>query len=352
MKENDRSRRALITHYQTYPELQVQDIFKFIHQSTFGCEHLIDNTESITKYICDEYEKNANAPKTIEALDGDYARVSLGFLADGLAPETLAALMRLAAGQSAGSKEQLEEKLLAAKALIGEGALPFSADDFSAAVSAWRERGSGAVHHSEDFRREYAPAYRVIRKEYVPFLPLFCEIDKRCREGRVILAVEGGSASGKTTLSALLKSVYACEVIHADDFFLRPEQRTDARLSEVGGNMDRERLEKEVLKPLREDRPFSYRPFDCQTMSLLPPISVEPNRLTVMEGVYSLHPELEKFYNLSVFLDISEKKQQERIKKRNTPEMAQRFFKEWIPREKIYFSQTATKARCDLCISI
>ena len=46
---------------------------------------------------------------------------------------------------------------------------------------------------------------------------------------RVIVAVDGGSASGKTTLGALLQSVYACPVFHMDDFFLRPEQRTPER---------------------------------------------------------------------------------------------------------------------------
>ena len=74
--------------------------------------------------------------------------------------------------------------------------------------------------------------------------PLLVRIDRLMAEReRVLVAIDGGSASGKTTLGALLQSIYACPVFHMDDFFLRPEQRTPERFSEPGGNVDRERLQ-------------------------------------------------------------------------------------------------------------
>ena len=60
--------------------------------------------------------------------------------------------------------------------------------------------------------------------------------------GRVCVAIDGRCASGKTTLATALAVSLGATVFHADDFFLRPEQRTAERLSEPGGNMDRERL--------------------------------------------------------------------------------------------------------------
>ncbi|MBQ8758231.1 MAG: hypothetical protein IJZ20_00890, partial [Clostridia bacterium] len=81
----------------------------------------------------------------------------------------------------------------------------------------------------------------------MPFLPLFAKLDGMLLTGNVRLAVEGGSASGKSTLGALLESVYDCTVFHMDDFFLRPEQRTPERFAEIGGNVDRERFLSEVL---------------------------------------------------------------------------------------------------------
>lgn len=184
------------------------------------------------------------------------------------------------------------------------------------------------------------------------FLPLFEEIDKRLSQGNLILAVEGGSASGKTTLGKMLEEIYGCTVFHTDDFFLRPEQRTRERFAEIGGNIDRERFIEEVLLPLREGRVIRYRRFDCSEMKLQAPIEIKPERLTVIEGAYSMHPAFEEFYGFSVFLDIAEDFQKERIFKRNSPRMAERFINEWIPLENIYFSATDVKKRCEMCIEV
>ena len=45
-------------------------------------------------------------------------------------------------------------------------------------------------------------------------------------QGRVIVALDGRCASGKTTLAAELAKRYGWSVVHMDHFFLRPEQRT------------------------------------------------------------------------------------------------------------------------------
>ena len=59
-----------------------------------------------------------------------------------------------------------------------------------------------------------------------------------------------------------------------------------------------------------------------------------------------MHPDLADYYDFSVFLDISPELQKKRIVKRNSPEFAERFFKEWIPLEQIYFSKMKVKERC------
>ncbi|MBE5868766.1 MAG: phosphoribulokinase [Lachnospiraceae bacterium] len=180
------------------------------------------------------------------------------------------------------------------------------------------------------------------------FLPLFSQIDRMLQMGRVNLAIEGGSASGKTTLSQLLHEIYDCTVFHMDDFFLRPYQRTAERLAQPGGNVDRERFLQEVLLPLHQKQEVTYHPYDCHTRSLLSPITVMPTELTVIEGAYSMHPDLANYYNLSVFLDISPQLQEQRIQKRNSPEMAKRFLEEWIPLEQQYFRAMQIKNCCDL----
>ena len=59
----------------------------------------------------------------------------------------------------------------------------------------------------------------------------YTHLDVYKRQGkRTVLAIDGPCGSGKTTLAALLARLYDCPVFHADDFFLRPEQRTPCLL--------------------------------------------------------------------------------------------------------------------------
>ena len=57
---------------------------------------------------------------------------------------------------------------------------------------------------------------------------------------RVIVAIDGNCAAGKTTLASHLARQYDCNVFHMDDFFLRPQQRTPEQYAEIGGNVDYE----------------------------------------------------------------------------------------------------------------
>lgn len=184
------------------------------------------------------------------------------------------------------------------------------------------------------------------------YMRLFSEIDGFLSKGSVIVAIDGGSASGKTTLASKLQEVYDCNVFHMDDFFLQAHQRTPERLNEVGGNVDRERFQSEVLQSLKKGETVYYRRFDCQTQALEVPVTVEPKKLTIIEGAYSMHPAFSNYYDLGVFLDIDPEHQKQRILKRNSTAMAERFFGEWIPMENTYFSETKIKDRCDLIINV
>lgn len=352
-QRSERTRELLIKHYQTYPKLQTQDVFKYIFQSAFGCEHFVSSESGALDRIKREYEEvsKTDLPLT-EPLDGEYSRVSLSWLNGALKPETLAKIFCLSAKNEPDGKTMLEQKLQAAKELVEDGKLPFEPNDFAKTLDEWQVAGYPAVHHSDAFRSEYHPAYRVVGNRYADFLRLFAEIDRLSSRGSVIVAIEGGSASGKTTLADSLCQVYDCNVFHMDDFFLRPEQRTPERFAEIGGNVDRERFAKEVLQPLKNGETVNYRRFDCHTQTLGEQITVTPKRLTIVEGVYSMHPAFSGYYDIGVFLDIDPEYQRKRILIRNAPPFADRFFDEWIPLENRYFSGTDIKMRCDLILPV
>ena len=152
----------------------------------------------------------------------------------------------------------------------------------------------------------------------------------------VIVAIDGKCTSGKTTLASKLAQIYDCNVFHMDDFFLRPEQRTPERFAEVGGNVDYERFQEEVLLPLKTGKTFSYRPFDCSTFTLDAPIAVAPKKLNIIEGTYSHHPYFGNPYDLKILLTVDDETQRQRILERPTV-LHKRFFEEWIPMENRYF---------------
>lgn len=339
----------LQTQCARYPALQAQDLLKALHQSVCGCGHFV--TSRAKELLEGELAAlPPDAAAEAEPLGGEFCRLHLGYLArHGLSPDTLLRIFALSAEPPSGGKAVLEEML--AVLLDSAGGLPVSPEALAAAAEAWRAAGFPACHHSPAFRAAYRPAYRVIRQSFVPLLPLLSAIDRTlAARDRVILAIEGGSASGKTTLAALLARIYDAAVFHADDFFLRPEQRTAARLAEPGGNMDRERLLEEVLVPLARGGPVTFRRYDCHFQSLLAPETVIPKGLNIVEGAYSMHPLLAEYYDLSVFLEISPALQRQRVLRRNGPETAERFFSVWIPLERAYFQALRPRDRCTLTL--
>ena len=164
---------------------------------------------------------------------------------------------------------------------------------------------------------------------------------------RVLVAIDGNCTAGKTTLAARLAECFDCNVFHMDDFFLRPEQRTAQRYAETGGNVDYERFRQEVLLPLKEGKAFSYRPFDCKTLTLRPPVAVVPKKCNIIEGSYSMHPYFGECYDLKIFLGIDPQLQELRVLERPAA-VQQRFFDTWIPMENRYIGAFAIREGCDL----
>lgn len=179
---------------------------------------------------------------------------------------------------------------------------------------------------------------------------LYQAIDQQLESNtHVVLAIDGPCTAGKTTLADILNVKYACNVIHMDQFFLRPEQRTAERLAQPGGNVDYERFQAEVLQPLKAGMTFSYRPFCCSTQSLDEPVAMRCAPLTVIEGTYSTHPYFQNPYHITVFLSIDPDTQRERINLRPAWKH-ERFFKEWIPMEQAYFDHFHIPQNCSLVL--
>ena len=170
------------------------------------------------------------------------------------------------------------------------------------------------------------------------------------RKPRLLVAIDGRCGAGKTTLAEELRRELDCPVVHADHFFLRPEQRTPERLAEAGGNLDRERLLSEVLIPLSEGRDAAYRPYRCAAATLGDPIPVPVAPVVLVEGSYSCHPDLSGYYDLRIFLTVSPEEQLRRISSREGEAAAELFKNRWIPLEETYFSVCQIPQNADLVL--
>ena len=240
---NQKTRQNLIAHYKKHPDLQVEDVFKYLFQSAFGCEHLVSNEEMALAYIKREYEtvSRTEVPQ-IEPLDGEYSRVYLSCLNEGISPETLAKLFCLSAKKEENGSALLQEKIEVAKALVASGELPLDGDAFAQKLDEWRDLGYPALHHSEVFRNTYHPAYRVIANRYAEQLSLFAKTDKLVAKNATKMQkviVIGCPGSGKTTFAQKLREqtnlplFYLDAIWHKPDKTHIPREEFDARLSKI-----------------------------------------------------------------------------------------------------------------------
>lgn len=154
---------------------------------------------------------------------------------------------------------------------------------------------------------------------------------------RAVVAVDGRSCAGKTTLSSRLAHALGGSVVHMDDFFLPLDLRTPERLAQPGGNVHYERFELEVLPFLGGNEPFSYLKFDCSVMDYNGSVLI-PAGPVVIEGAYSLSPRFGRYYDLAVFMDISPERQKERLLAREGEQALDTFLSRWIPMEEHYIS--------------
>ena len=178
---------------------------------------------------------------------------------------------------------------------------------------------------------------------------LYDLIDRtRAANARALIAIDGRCGSGKSTLAAQLGEYYSCPVIHMDDFFLRPEQRTPERLATPGENIDHERFLAEVLGPLKVSGRCVYRPFRCDTQTLGTAIEVVVKQLCIIEGSYACHPSLREAYDVRIFLSVDPDEQLRRITQRNGEQAAAVFRNKWIPLEEAYFAAHDVAVRCDI----
>ncbi len=169
-------------------------------------------------------------------------------------------------------------------------------------------------------------------------------------KSNAVIAIDGCCASGKTTLAEKIAEEIGAQVIHTDDFFLLVEMRTPERLAMPGGNIHYERFVDEVINGIKSGKPFEHRIFNCKTGNYGGTKTVDPKKLVIIEGAYSLRPEFADIYDYKIFMTVDEKIQLDRILKRNGKDALEIFKSKWIPLENRYFEYFNIAEQCNIII--
>ncbi len=344
-------------HLSLYPKMLIPDLAKLLYQSEFGGGHMITHPTQSLERIHAEYAslllQDTKYAATLEAIGDDMCRIYLTCLSKGMSAEVLNQIFIHSANHKKGSLRGLENKLMQAINACRQGILPYSEQEVTAYFRNWKSQGYPALSHSALYRTNYLPAYRVIDASYAKVYEAIQAIEQglktRSAHRPFVIAIDGMCGSGKTTLGKLLQTNYPyANLFHMDDYFLQPHQRTKERLAQIGGNVDYERFQSEILSQLSAKEGLDYRVYDCSTQTLGDKIHVDWQPLVIIEGTYSMHPYFGNAYDLRIFCEITAAKQTERILNRNGQEMLSRFQKEWIPKENQYFEAYKIKEKSGL----
>ena len=326
----------LAYHRKHYPLQTSQDIVKIVFQSMLGCGHLLaDEAAVISRIEAEEASLSPNAAEPLTEPMGDYVRLNLRrAMAEGLRPVWLARLMALSCRRG---EQHTRKEVHAVLLSLTEDMTGFAPETLAVAAEKVLD-DHWLPGHSTTYHEHYAPAYRVLHASLVPVLNVLCAYAKLPRKERMLIAIDGCCASGKSTMAAQLAEILAAPVVTLDDFFTPHAEKTPERLAQPGGNADIARFRKEFLDPYVTTGRAAYRPYDCHADAFSAPVEVKAAPLVIVEGSYSLHPDTGRPYDLQVFLRVEEAIQHARILHRNGEAMLQRFVSTWIPLEERYFA--------------
>lgn len=168
----------------------------------------------------------------------------------------------------------------------------------------------------------------------------------------VLLGIDGCGGAGKSTLAGLLvRWVGLGYAVHMDDFYKLPAQREGLNMAngEPGCFYDTDRLQAQVLVPLRRGQTGHLWRNDWGSETLIDDGPIAPVGLVVVEGCYALHEKLRGYYDIKVFVDCPRDLRLTRGLERDG-EGARSFWLEWMAAEDRYLALQQPHAAADFVL--
>ena len=165
-------RQILTSHLTRTPAMQVQDVYKLLHQSVLGSEHAVHDEQAARDGLERELAEMGDGPDDplFDPLppDGHMLRVHLRpFHQTGMNPETLLRAYIQTANEWHGSPEKLKEYGLAAAQLVKAETGFIRLAETKAFFAKMETQDFPAIHHSEIYKLLYRPSYWVVASQFM-----------------------------------------------------------------------------------------------------------------------------------------------------------------------------------------
>ena len=163
----------LRAHLARYPAMQIQDVYKLVHQAALGSEHAAPDPLEARRWLEQEVAglgKGLDDPM-LENISPDarLVRVNLRpYLAEGGSLEALLQAFLRTAVDWQGEHETLHRYTGWAVELAEVGHLAFPVVEMREYFQRLAQAGFPAAHHSAGYREAYRPAYRVVMRANLP----------------------------------------------------------------------------------------------------------------------------------------------------------------------------------------
>ena len=157
----------------------------------------------------------------------------------------------------------------------------------------------------------------------------------------VLIGIDGCGGSGKSTFAAeLSNSLGSVPVIHIDDFYKSSQERSLLTSSKpIGCQFDWQRLERDVLKPLKAGSEANYQRYDWNMDCLADWRNIQDLSPIIIEGIYVLRPELLMYYDLRLWIECPRDLRLKRGLERDGENARSQWEDDWMNEEDIYIAK-------------
>jgi len=185
---------------------------------------------------------------------------------------------------------------------------------------------------------------------------------RRVDAQRFIVAIDGRSGAGKTTVAEAVAKATGAVIVPCDDFFAASVSNAewDRRTPEqrAADALDWRRLKREAIEPFRAGRAARWYAFDFLagprgdgTYPLQKtPTEHAPKPVVLLDGAYSARPELADVLGLSVLVEAAPTTRAARLAAREAPDFLRQWHARWDLAEEHYFGHVRPSSAFDVVL--